>query len=226
MTNGSNLQSAYENRSLWAHRFARLILAGLAVEVIGVFLPKTPFVQGTVTIASASLIWIGVWGDLHFGKQAREAGDAIVADANARAKEAALQLAKFRAPRTLDDAQTNRITQKIEQFAGTAFVVGVNSKDPEIMNITNSITRCLIFAGWVHRPYPWPGERTELPIFPSAPIGVGAWTENVLVSFPMDSDAAKTATETLVVALAEEGIAAVSAPSNAPGITIDVGPKR
>src|SRR5487761_360238 len=85
MSSGNNLQSKYELNSLRSHRLARFILLGLAVEIIGVFIPPVcPWIPGAITIASAACIWIGVWGELHFSAKAKEAGDGIVAEANER----------------------------------------------------------------------------------------------------------------------------------------------
>jgi hypothetical protein len=111
-----DLKSRYQRDSARADLLAKLIILGLAVEIAGVFVLEKSVLEGAVTIVSTALIAIGVWGELKFSHRAREAGDAIVAEAEARAaeanlkaQEAGLELARFRAPRALNRSQTERI---------------------------------------------------------------------------------------------------------------------
>jgi hypothetical protein len=91
----SNLRSKYEANSSRAEWFARLILVGLAVEIVEVFVLKRPFLEAAFTIAATTLILVGVSGEIIFEKRARAAGDGIVAEANARTAEAHLELARL-----------------------------------------------------------------------------------------------------------------------------------
>jgi hypothetical protein len=108
MTNdkAGDLKSKYESNSAWADRPACLIIVGLAVEIAAVFILKKPWLEGGLTMAASVLIVLGVWGELLFSHRAKEAGDGIVAEANARAAEAnqraaeaQLLLVEFRKPR-------------------------------------------------------------------------------------------------------------------------------
>jgi hypothetical protein len=81
---GGDLQLTYEFNSAWADRIAFLIVVGLVIEIAAVFILGKPPLEGTLTIVSNLLIVLGVWGELIFAKRAKEAGDGIVAEANAR----------------------------------------------------------------------------------------------------------------------------------------------
>jgi hypothetical protein len=87
-SNNNDLLSKYEKYSTIAERLARLILLGLAVEIVAVFILKKPPLEAVLTISATALIWLGVWGELRYEKRAREAGDGIVAEAKAEAAKA------------------------------------------------------------------------------------------------------------------------------------------
>jgi hypothetical protein len=124
-----NLESRYGISSLWAERFARLILAGLALEIVSVFALEKSLLEGSFTIASAALIWLGVWGELHFASRAKEAGDGIVARANERAAEANKVAEEERHARLKLEAQLRPRTLTDEQIA---LLQGLRDKFPEI----------------------------------------------------------------------------------------------
>ena len=98
-----DLRSKYENNSVWADRIALLIVVGLVVEIAAVFILQKPLLEAILTTSATALIACGVWGELWFAKRAKEAGDGMVAEANARAaeanqkaQEAILELARLR----------------------------------------------------------------------------------------------------------------------------------
>jgi hypothetical protein len=70
------------------------------------------------------------------------------ADANERAVKAALELAKFRAPRILSQAQQLRITEETKSFADTRFVVGITAGSAESASLADQIVRALTAAKW------------------------------------------------------------------------------
>jgi hypothetical protein len=70
------------------------------------------------------------------------------ADANARALEAQLTLAKSRAPRTLTIEQQTTISEKVRAFAGIRFDATVIRDDPETVHLLDAITPVLEAAGW------------------------------------------------------------------------------
>jgi hypothetical protein len=109
----SNLRSKYEANSSRAEWFARLILVGLAVEIVEVFVLKRPFWEAAFTIAATTLILVGVWGEIIFEKRAREAGDGIVAEANARVAEAELRTEQLRASVAHNETPRGRADTKI-----------------------------------------------------------------------------------------------------------------
>lgn len=115
-TSESELRSRYERNSAWAERLALLILVGLAVEIVAVFFLKKPLFEGALTIAANALILAGVWGELLFERRAREAGDGIVAEANARAAEANERASKADLARTELEAQLSPRMLNQEQW--------------------------------------------------------------------------------------------------------------
>lgn len=124
MNNGKHgdLKSTYEENSTRAERFAFLILVGLALEIISVFVLSKSLLEALLTIGSTTLILAGVWGEIFFERRAREAGDRIVAEANARAAGAQLELARFRRPRVqlLTPEACASIIGELSPFAGTS----------------------------------------------------------------------------------------------------------
>lgn len=70
------------------------------------------------------------------------------AKANLLAAEAKLELAKFRAPRTLSNEQQKRIFDKVKKFPGTTFTVTTYPGEPEAVEFSNTISNILVKAGW------------------------------------------------------------------------------
>jgi hypothetical protein len=157
-TNDTDLRSKYERNSVWAERLAVLILVGLAVEIAAVFILQKPLLEGALTIAASVLILAGVWGELLFERRAKEAGDSLVAvanaraaEANTRAEEARLELARLTTPRSLTAEQQSELTERARPFAGTPFVLFIQPQ-PEPLNLANQIADALTTAGWVWQP--------------------------------------------------------------------------
>jgi hypothetical protein len=112
-------QSEYDRNSNLAEAFGWVLLAGLAVERAFAFVLEKPPVERYSTIAEDVLIVGGVWGEIHFARHARSAGDKLqagaaarIAEAEARGKEAdqkaaeaQLELARFRAKREITTEQ-------------------------------------------------------------------------------------------------------------------------
>jgi hypothetical protein len=87
-SDGRDLRTEYEKNSASAERIALLVLVGLAIEIAGALIFEKSWLEASITIIATALIAIGVWGEIIFGRRAKEAGDGIVAEANARAAEA------------------------------------------------------------------------------------------------------------------------------------------
>ena len=146
---GRNLQSQYEFNSRWGDRIARLILLGLAVDIFAAFILGKSALEIVLTIVANALIFAGVWGELWFEKRAKAAGDGLVAEANARAAEAQLQLAKMRSTRRQDlVGNESVIAEKIALFPGTQFDAAVGMGDGEQADFIWDLEIVLSNAGW------------------------------------------------------------------------------
>jgi len=160
----SDLKSRYESNSLLAERFALLVLAGLAVEIIEVFGLRRPFWEAVFSITATALILIGVWGEIIFEKRAKEAGDGIVAEANKQAEEAQLATEKLRAenlrlqmvlqPRTIlifgrnnDAPIRGQRLEELKRHAGTQLLIQV-VPDLEAQKLAAGIRDLAGFIGW------------------------------------------------------------------------------
>jgi hypothetical protein len=230
-----DLKSSYERDSARADALAKLIIAGLVVEIAGVLVLQKPALEGAVTIVSAALIAIGVWGELKFSHRAREAGDAIVAEAEARAaeatqkaQEAALQLATFRAPRSLNREQTERIAGKMKAFTGTQFAGARSPGNPEFESCLRDIEVALQMAGWTEIDWHVSTARSRAAGLTAIGTDVSVW--DVSIGIPLRSvQAYDKAAFALAQALTAEGIAATAGimyEQSATVIHLMVGPKR
>ena len=125
-TNESELRSRYETFSPWAERVALLILLGLAVEIAAVFILEKSWSEAILTISANMLIIAGVWGELLLEKRAKQAGDGLVAIANARAAEAQLELERLKTPRfrLITSEASAKFIEKLKAFPGTKFDIG------------------------------------------------------------------------------------------------------
>lgn len=203
------LRSAYERNATLAERFAWLILLGLAIEIAEVFILQRPFWEALLSVSASAAIAMGVWGEIVFEGRAREAGDGIVAEANARALEAQLALEKYRAHRHLSEEQWRRITSKIAQFGPRQCDFAVNNADPEAQRMANALYHHLTtLAGW--RPISWrqPGVMVlqwNMPGFPD--WGINTMTIGVQIQVtPRDRDSLGPVAAALAEALNAEGI--------------------
>src|SRR5579871_4671917 len=86
----------YELHTSRSERFGYLLLAGLAVELLFAIFVEKPLIEWASTLISDAMIVIGVWGEIHFGRKARVAGDTAQAAANDRAKQAVKETEQLR----------------------------------------------------------------------------------------------------------------------------------
>jgi hypothetical protein len=100
-----------------------------------------------VVIASA-LMWLTTDTKEAHWDRARETLQASVANANARAAEAELALARFRAPRVLTEDQKQLLIGKLKPFAGTPYDTGLASGDKEQEDFMWHFDKVLRDAGW------------------------------------------------------------------------------
>ncbi len=230
-----DLKSRYQRNSARADWLAKFIILGLAVEIVGVFVLQKPAMEGAVTIISAALIAIGVWGELKFSHRAREAGDAIVAEAEARgaeatlkAQEVVLELAKFRAPRTLNREQTERIAGKIKQYTGAQFAGARNPGNPEFKSCLRDIEIALHMAGWKEIDWHVSAGRPRAAGLTTIGTDVSVW--NVSIGIPQRNfQTYSKSAFALAEALSAEGVTATAGiiyDQNAVAIHVMVGPKQ
>jgi len=81
-------EHAYIINSDRSDLFGYVLLAGLALELVSTFFLEKSLVEKASAVVSDILIVAGVWGEIHFAKRARIAGDGLQAEANARVAEA------------------------------------------------------------------------------------------------------------------------------------------
>ena len=236
--NGSgDLKSTYEGNSTRAERLAFLILFGLAVEIVAVFILGKDWLESILTVASTALILIGVWGELFFERRAREAGDRMIADAEARAAEALrdaaranLELAKFRSRRTLRPDQLTLIGNRIRSFRPKWDMGIADRNDEEQVNFAAALGN-FIHAFWVSQL--WKGGRIDVVVPSPGTVGL-VMASDVSIQIHPDHEASlRTAGEALASALQEVGIAAAveryslyGYNTNNDSIHVLIGPKR
>ena len=196
-SNGKNgdLKSTYEKNSRRAERFAFLILIGLAVEIVEVFVLQRPLLEASFTIGSTLLILLGVWGEILFERRAREAGDGMIAEANARASEAneraaraELDLAKYRAWRRLEGDAFASVVAAMKPFAGTPYTLAFSIAQPEITELMFQINAALSAAGLEQQGWP----QTNAVRFPAGEnavtpgIGAGVNVRDVTITWALE----------------------------------------
>jgi hypothetical protein len=84
--------------------------------------------------------------------------NARAAEANQKAQEAVLELARLTAPRALTQEQRGRIVDKLKQYSGTEYDITVSTSDPEILGFVFTIELVLSTAGWTELDWKGNGE--------------------------------------------------------------------
>jgi hypothetical protein len=145
MSSGNgDLQSRYEFNSAWAERIALLIIAGLAVDIIAAFLLGKSWLEIVLNIVANLLIIAGVWGELRFSRYAKEAADAMVAEANARFAAVELRVAN-----SVTRVLNNRaFIEQMSAFKGLSVDVIACGGSTEINQIARLLSVALNVAGW------------------------------------------------------------------------------
>lgn len=203
---------------------ALLILLGLLVDIASVCILGKSKLEAALTIAANALIFFGVWGELAFERIAKRYGDRLVTEANARAAEAQLELARLKAPRSLDEAKRKEVSEKMRLFAGMQFDLAVAPGDSEAAMLADQIEGALAAAslakiGWIDMG-PFGPERF--------PITGETFVAGVVIA---GTDSAITgAVRSLASALRDNGIAAAvdfrnAGSANAAAIHVMIGRK-
>lgn len=166
-----NFSENYEANTHRAHISAYVLIAGLIIELIN----GVVWYHGIETIAAMLAVLLivgGVWGEVFFGNKARIAGDAQLAqyeartaEANERAEEAQHQgiearqeLLRFRTPRAVlfkEGPAGAYIANAIRSFTGTQFDTGFSMNSGEQADFLWLLEPVLVSAGWQH--IPWSG---------------------------------------------------------------------
>lgn len=246
MDERDSLKQSFLRNSQWANLSGWAIVAGLVFEVIVLlwFSKDRSWLETGALIIANLIIAAGVGLEIHFGHRVGAASmdlqrisdekiaeaEARAAEANQKAQEASLELARFRAPRMLTREQMDRVSDQVKEFAPLIFDAAVNPGDPEFRGCLRFIELVLGKAGWTQIDWVGSGEIGNRKSIGLPNFGLGASVRNVVIGFFVDESSTyiRPAT-TLADALTAEGIIAHAAPmlpgqSKAP-ITIVVGPK-
>jgi hypothetical protein len=209
-----------ESLERWSARATLFILFGIIVEIGSIFLLPHDVLERIITTVANVLIAIGLIVEyivilraiVATGESNRQS-DQKVADANARAQEAnlkaneaVLELARFRAPRSLFTEQVYRIADKMKEFSPIEFDASINPGDPEFKLCLSFIEWALRLAGWKQQSWDGTGsENRDLLGLPA--IGLGGSVSNVAIFFTGEKDSRNEgAARALADALTLEGI--------------------
>ena len=136
---------ALETIGLW------LIIAGLIGEAALVFSWLETGFEKPLTFVFTVMIAFGVWVENVGDADISSEKDARIAEANARALEAKLELEKYKEPRALTEEEQQKIATRLKQFAGQQYAMSV-SAGQEAENLMCLIDSALKAAGWVRMP--------------------------------------------------------------------------
>jgi hypothetical protein len=131
---------------------AFLVAIGVAIEFGGDWVAK-PFekvIEDARKLEFAELHKQSDDAKLETARLSKEAETARsgIADANARALEARLELERFKAPRTISDDQKKALVANLKALAGTEFDAATNMNDKEQSQLLRQLMGILIEAGW------------------------------------------------------------------------------
>ena len=137
-------------------------------------------------------------------------------EAKERAAQANLELAKFKAPRTLSPEQQKRVSDNLKLFAGAQFDMALNT-DPESQDLLPQIEDALKASGWDE--LDWSGgdlvfKRAGRPV-----AGIVVMTGVIVQMHPDEVPVLRDAAAALASALSMQGISARAEPGLGTGIT-------
>jgi hypothetical protein len=130
-----------------ARRYTRFGITSACV-VVGalIFEAKVACRAHRTTEALAELaIAVGVIGEVVFHHIAGKASERLLGRSEARVRE----LERLNEPRRLSVEQKARIAGKLKPFASTRYTAGVNTTDPEVIDLLEDIRSSLEEADWV-----------------------------------------------------------------------------
>jgi len=220
-----------------------IIFAGIVAEIFAFFLisPGDPKERLASLIANA-LIAIGLVIEyvairltiIASGEAKLEAdgqiaaANARAAEANQKAQEAALELAKYREPRRSTQEQMYRIAEKLKPLAPMQYAGATVGRDPEFLTFLQFIEATLILADW--QEIGWHVSAGMTRGAGRTVIGTSVSVSNVLITFPLSQMGLtlENAAVALAEALTAEGFiasAGMDSGPNAQVIHVMVGPK-
>jgi|GEM_PF-3501829 len=133
--------------------------------------------------------------------------DVKIAEANERANIAALELAKFKAPRSLSADQSDRVMLAMKRFTGTEFDGGVGPlNDPEPLQFFDQVAAALSAAGWKQIAYQTQTVMTLPRSNKTPPVGAVSVTNVFIDIHPQQALRLRPVALALAEALAAEGI--------------------
>jgi hypothetical protein len=151
----TDLDKQYALNTKRSELFGWLLLAGLVVELLFAVFSEKSWTEWGATLISDAMIVIGVWGEIHFGRKARVAGDAAQEEAKARVAEAELETEKLRSRFAWRRLELDRFEQLKADLRPDATVIGISTPtDPESATYADDIAAVLSSAGYeVRRQY-------------------------------------------------------------------------
>jgi hypothetical protein len=231
-----------ERLERWSGRATLWILFGIFVEIGSViWFPHDHWERFWAVVANAA-IGIGliveyvVIGRAIVATREAEAesnqkvaeAEARASEANQKAQEAALELAKFRSPRTFTRDQMYRVAEMVKPYAGMQFAGATTGRDPEYLGFLQFIEMALKLADW--QEIDWHTSPGVTRSVGRTTIGTTVSVSNVLVTFPLRGSGSQLedAAIKLTEALTQEGFVAqagVAHGSDSLVIQVMVGPK-
>jgi hypothetical protein len=154
-----------------------------------------------------------------FEKYKLDAGKEI-ADAQQRAAEANLELARMKTPRSLTAEQQREIADKLKPWAGALFDVGAIHGDTEVAELELILESVLETAGW--QQVDWQGGDVVLSRPGKPATGLITTTGVAIGVYPEKASGLGLAATTLVASLAAAGIPARAGPVGAEFINKNV----
>lgn len=160
-----------ESLERWSARATLLILLGIVIEIgLLLWFPHNP-IEKLVAIIADALIGIGLaveyivilravvasWEATRLSDEKIAESNRQAAEADQKAQEAILELARFKASRVFDP---NKIAEKMKVFPNVKYSVAVSITDPEYLMLIALIEAALEKAGWsemtiLHFTDPW-----------------------------------------------------------------------
>jgi len=147
--------------------------------------------------------------------------NARAAEAEQRASEANLELARMKAPRTLRPEQQQRVIAILKPFAGTQFDIGLVEGDAEAAEFMTLCEAVLQAAGW--KQTDWVGGDIVMTRAGKPTAGLVTTTNVAIAVHPETESTLGNAAATLSAALSLEGIAARTGTSGAGFLNRNVG---